>query len=304
MIPTQKTGLIFDIKHYALHDGPGIRTTVFLKGCSLHCRWCHNPEGISTRPALIHFSSRCIRCGACVDQCPQKALSLQNHTLHRSSACDLCGVCESVCASQAWEMTGKQVTAQALLDIVKQDRLFYEESGGGVTFSGGEPLRQIDFLEECLHLCKAEGIHTAVDTSGSIPKEALFRAASLIDLVLFDIKTMNLQKHLDYTGHPNHRILVNLKDLSALPVQVIVRVPVIPGVNDQLRDIRSIGQFIKENTSVRRIDLLPYHRLADEKYRRLDTPYSLSLLPNLTPADIEPLRQSLLRLGFESITGG
>ncbi|MEM5774909.1 MAG: glycyl-radical enzyme activating protein, partial [Anaerolineaceae bacterium] len=259
---------------------------------------------ISPEPMLIHFSNRCIGCGACVERCPQKTITLQDGLIQKSNQCDLCGQCEQVCTAQAWEITGKHVTAQSVLEQVMQDRPFYEESGGGVTFSGGEPLQQVDFLETCLLLCKTGGLHTAVDTAGHIPFISLQRIAPVTGLFLFDIKTLNEQSHQIFTGQPNRRILENFVRLASIARQILVRVPVIPGFNDRLEDIQSIGRFVKENTHVRRIDLLPYHRLAYEKYKRLQTPYTLSHLPNLTAADVEPLRLSLIQMGFESVTGG
>jgi pyruvate formate lyase activating enzyme len=268
---SEHQGIIFDVKRYAVHDGPGIRTTVFFKGCPLECAWCHNPEGISQDYELIFKEKRCIElCRECEAACPQNAISRDRSgiSIDRNS-CQVCGTCAAACPSDALEKIGKAVSAKELMNQILKDEVFFSESGGGVTFSGGEPLLQSEFLAGVLEECRIKKIHTCLDTCGYAPLEALERIASLTDLFLFDLKMMDDKKHIVSTGASNRIILDNLRYLDACDVPLIIRMPLIPGLNDSRDDIELAGGFIRSLHHVKQIDLLPYHDIAAQKYCRL-----------------------------------
>jgi len=264
------TGLIFDVKRFSIHDGPGIRSTVFFKGCPLVCAWCHNPESQSFSPELIFRPERCLACGDCVDACPNGAAQLIDGKIQQDWAlCQVDGSCVAVCYPGAREIIGRQITPREVVDELIRDRTFYEESGGGVTFSGGEPLAQPDFLEECLRLSKEAELHTALDTCGSSSWENLERQLPYLDLVLYDIKLLDEDTHLKYTGSPNGEIMDNFQRILESDVKVQIRRPVIPGVNDSEEEINNLGEFLAAKNGKIIIDLLPYHALSADKYRRL-----------------------------------
>ena len=265
------TGFIFNIKRYAIHDGPGIRTTVFMKGCPLTCRWCHNPEGIEATPFWAYKKERCIRCGACVESCPEQALCLESEGVVPSgSPCTNCFTCTEICPSEAREKVGRKLTALELLSEIQKDIPFYDTSGGGVTFSGGEPLMQAEFLIELLKLCGHEHIHRAVDTSGYASHETLMSVAEHTDLFLYDLKMMDSDKHEKYTGVPNHLILDNLLHLAREKVDLIIRLPLIPGVNDDVESLDRIGMFLDRLPGVEKVHILPYHDFQRSKYTRFE----------------------------------
>ena len=301
---TETQGLIFDIRRYSVHDGPGIRTTVFFKGCPLACWWCHNPEGRTTRIHLMLFPERCIACGACLDVCPHGAVVHENGVMRTSLArCRACGTCVESCPSDARELAGRRMTVGKVLREIERDRVFYDESGGGVTFSGGEPLSQPDFLEALLEACAARGIHTAVDSCGYADQELLLRLSEKIDLFLFDLKMLDSADHLKHTGVRNDVILENLEALARQGKSIIIRFPVIPGVNDGSENLPRMRSFLTR-LGLRRIDLLPYHRIGVEKYTRLGMPY---LLEGLEPPPEEHLREiarDFEREGFTVQVGG
>jgi len=274
-------GMIFDIKRFAIHDGPGIRTTVFLKGCPLRCASCHNPEGRASGPEIILRGALCIRCGACTRACPRGALSagVGPPRLDRSR-CDACGACAEVCVADGIERVGREATVAEVLAEVERDIVVYDESGGGVTFSGGEPLAQPAFLEALLLACRARGIRTAVDTCGYAPRETIARACDLADLILYDIKMMDGEGHRALTGVPNREILENLRWLAARGRPVVVRVPLVPGVNDGDGEVRLLGEFVASLPGRPPIDILPYHRSGAAKYERLGRVYAL---PDASP---------------------
>jgi pyruvate formate lyase activating enzyme len=262
-------GTVFNISRYAVHDGPGIRTTVFLKGCPLNCLWCHNPEGINPKPEIIYLKSRCIGCNDCVNTCVKGAIK-KNDTLKIDyTKCDLCGECVEVCPSSALEIAGKEMTAPEMMEIIERDVPFYEQSGGGVTFSGGEPAMQHEFLAEILKMCKNRGIKTAIDTSGYIDPDILSNLTENADLILYDIKMIDPQKHKKWTGAPNDLILNNLVTLSGKRTEITVRLPLIPDVNDNRTEIEAICKFLSEHTNIKEINLLPYHDIARDKFERL-----------------------------------
>jgi pyruvate formate lyase activating enzyme len=266
------TGLIFDLKKYAIHDGPGIRTTVFFKGCPLRCAWCHNPEGQLAKPEIMVKSSRCLPgCRACLKVCPSGAIARRKGLIEIDRfECDGCGRCVDACPSQAVELAGRRVDPAEVLEQVFQDRIFHEGSGGGVTFSGGEPLMQADFLEALLEECRRREAHTAIDTCGYVPPAVMARFAGRADLFLFDFKVMDEERHKRWTGVSNRVILENLRTLSRSRSKIIIRIPLVTGVNDDPDNIRRTADFVRSLGTIDRFSLLPYHGLARDKYHRLD----------------------------------
>ena len=263
------TGIIFDIKRFAIHDGPGIRTTVFLKGCPLSCWWCHNPESQSAKPDVLYRRALCVRCGACVETCPEDARSLLPDGVERDMArCIVCGTCVEACPSGALDRLGREVTVDELIEEIGRDTPFYDQSGGGVTFSGGEPLAQPVFLRLLLERCAEHDIHTAVDTCGFAKPDVLRSVAEVADLFLFDLKYMDPRRHLEFTGVHNDVILRNLVLLTEMGKDVLIRVPVIPSITDTVDNMDAIGKFVSSLSRRPRITLLPHHKPSEEKYSR------------------------------------
>ena len=264
------TGMVFDIKRYAIHDGPGIRTTVFLKGCLLNCPWCHNPEGKAREQEFMWWKERCIRCRDCENACTKGVISFSDDVwLLDKAKCDLCGACADACHSDALKLAGKKMTVAEVMKEIEKDTPFYDESGGGVSLSGGEPLLQQDFSDNLLKACKEIGIHTAVDTCGHASSDVLLEISEHTDLFLYDLKVINDEKHEKLTGMSNKLILNNLKELSNGGGKTVVRFPLIPGVNDDGKDILELGEFVASLSNVKEISILPYHKAGVEKSRRL-----------------------------------
>ena len=249
---------IFDIERNSYVDGPGIRTTVFFKGCNLRCAWCHNPESQSASPEMMFYKNKCVKCGKCKEKCPNQL-----------EKCDFCGKCTLYCPHDAREICGREYTPDEVLCEIVKDKAYYESSGGGVTFSGGECMLEIDFLEELLARCKAEGIHTAVDTAGHIPYEYFERILPYTDLFLYDVKIIDSEKHKRYTGAPNELILSNLAKLLKMDRSVWVRIPVIPGINDSAEEITAIRKTLDLYGFPEKVELLPYHAMGEHKYEAL-----------------------------------
>lgn len=249
---------IFDIERNSFVDGPGIRTTVFFKGCNLKCAWCHNPESQSSRREMLVYKNKCTGCGKCLEACPNRLVS-----------CDFCGKCELYCPNDARKICGREYTTDEVLREVIKDKVFYAGSGGGVTFSGGECMLQIDFLAEILKKCKAEGIHTAVDTAGCIDYAHFEKILPYTDMLLYDFKCFNSDKHLELTGVRNELILENLKKLLRTDAEIWIRIPVIVGVNDSPEEMQQIKNFFAENGRPKKIELLPYHAMGEHKYEAL-----------------------------------
>ena len=255
---TDRKALIFDIQRNSFVDGPGIRTTVFFKGCNLRCAWCHNPEGKTPEPEMTVYESRCTHCGRCKEICP-----------YATEVCKLCGKCTIYCPGGARVICGKEYTVNEIVKTIKKDMPFYETSGGGVTFSGGECMLQIDFLEEILKRCKEEGISTAVDTAGNLPYEYFERIIPYTDLFLYDVKCFDSNKHKFYTGVDNRLILENLKRLLSSEKSVWIRIPVIESVNDSEDEMLKIHNFLKDLPPCAKTELLPYHSMGENKYLAL-----------------------------------
>jgi len=333
------TGRVFNIQRFSIHDGPGIRTTVFLKGCTLACVWCHNPESIAPAPELAFFPTKCIRCGHCFEACETGALRLvpvggtstpvgggsvpraegergaetprpQSETprphwdggvgggsvpraekergaqrprpqegwerRYQKTLCRVCGKCAEACYAEAMVMEGRDVTAEEAVAEVLKDKPFYDNSGGGVTLSGGEPLLQADFCADILARSKASGIHTALDTAASVPWAAFEKALPHTDLVLLDLKIMDSARHRTATGVGNELILANARRLAETELPLVVRVPIVPGYTDDEANVAAIADFVRGFPRLDYVELLPYHRFAEAKYRRLEREYPLN----------------------------
>ena len=294
------TGFIFDIKRFSLHDGPGIRTTLFLKGCPLNCWWCHNPEGQARGPELVLQPERCIACGACVEVCEQGAIDLQpDGPSTDRTLCTVCGACAETCYTDARGIVGRRVGVSEVMDDVKRDNAFYDQSGGGVTISGGEPLAQPEFLRDLLAACRAWGLHTALDTCGFAPWRTLDSVRADVDLFLYDLKLLDDGRHRQYTGVSNVRVVDNLKRLSEEGHRIVLRVPIIPGVNDQKEDVQQLGTVAASLPSLERVDLLPYHRIGRDKYRRLG---KLCPMPEVDPPSTQQIDEIARQLRVCGLT--
>jgi pyruvate formate lyase activating enzyme len=290
-------GTIFDIQRFSVHDGPGIRTTVFLKGCPLRCAWCHNPESQSAQPEIVVIESRCIHCGTCGEVCPRR------NGVADGDVCTLCGRCVAACPTGARQQVGREVGVAELAAVVLRDHIFYDESGGGVTFSGGEPLLQYDFLRAALEAVQAEGIHTAVDTCGFGVTEQLLDIAHMADLFLFDLKLWDADRHTSYTGVSNARIIENLQALSATHGNIWIRVPIIPGINDDADNIEAIAGFAASLPGVRQVSLLPFHRTGIGKYARLGKAFDLTDVETPTNQQMERLAHAFTQHGLVTRIG-
>ena len=289
------TGIVFNIERYTLHDGPGIRTTVFLKGCPLGCLWCSNPESQSGSPEITYFAEKCTGCGRCLPLCPQNAI--QQHAPGEPvtilfERCDGCGACVEPCYPEALVITGQSMTAQQVVSVVLRDRRFYQNSGGGVTLSGGEPLAQAAFTAGVLRLCRQQSIHTAIQTSGFAPQSALEQVLPQLDLVIFDLKHLDDAEHQRLTGVSNRLILENLRFLNDQNMRVVVQMPLIPGYNDSQDNLEAVFDLVKSLPSVEGLSLLAYHALGAAKYTRAGRSYQLKEL-RTPPKEYLPEKMAL-----------
>lgn len=293
-------GWVFDIQRYSIHDGPGIRTTVFLKGCPLRCLWCDNPESQKPVPEILFFESLCQRCYRCVRMCLTGATSVGEDGAIRidRSKCTGCGNCVEQCLNDARVLSGKQMTAKEVVDVVRKDTLFYANSGGGVTVSGGEPFYQPEFLKEILCLCREQGIHTAVETSGQAKWQVIEGALPYIDLFLYDVKHLDPVRHRELTGVDNALILENLRKVAAAGKRVILRVPLIPGLNDQSEELETMAGMAKE-LGVKRLDVMAYHRLGEKKYERLGRSYELENVAQYREEEAVVILDRLKKYGLD-----
>jgi pyruvate formate lyase activating enzyme len=291
-------GRVFNIQRFSVHDGPGIRTTVFLKGCPARCLWCHNPESQAFGPEVVRVETRCASCGTCETVCPNGSPP------PGSGWCTACGACVEACPTGAREMAGRETTAGEVMDDVLRDRVFFQGSGGGVTFSGGEPLAQPGFLRALLGLARGQGLHTVVDTCGFAPREELLRLVTLVDLFLFDVKLLDDARHRELTGLPTSPIVDNLRALVEAHPSVWIRVPIIPGHTDDEADVDAIAELVGGLAGVRQVSLLPYHASGSAKARRLGRSAPLELLAPPPPERMEALAGLFRERGLSVSIGG
>lgn len=304
----EQTGLVSDFQRFSIHDGPGIRTIVFLKGCPLHCAWCANPETVCPRPEIMLIPHNCIGCGRCYGVCPTNCFSESDGRVSSvdRDKCLLpeCGRCQHVCYANAINISGRYLTVAEIMDVVMKDSEFYERTGGGVTFSGGEPFAQPGFLLELARTAKTLKLHTAVETCGHVSWNMLNSVMGYLDYVLYDLKHMDPDRHLQGTGVNNQLILENLKRIAASGKTIRVRLPLIPDFNDSEENIRATAAFIAGFSSLEALDILPYHRMGESKWGQLHQEYQLH---GVTPPDKDRVCQlaDIARTyGIEVTVGG
>ncbi|GAB1410325.1 glycyl-radical enzyme activating protein [Desulfovibrionales bacterium] len=305
MFPYQHTGILFAIKRYAVHDGPDVRLTVFFKGCPLSCLWCHNPEGMRFGPEILTKPTHCVGCRECITACSHMALSLGPHGPARDvRRCALCGQCAELCPALAHEAVGQTWSAEAVLAEIRKEMPFFLGTQGGVTFSGGEPLAQPDFLHTLLVACGEEGVHRAVDTSGHAPWPVVERIARHTELFLYDLKHMDPYVHQHITGVDNSLILNNLTSLARSGARIIIRVPLIAGVNDDTDNLANTADFIEALPGIAECDLLPYHGMAENKYAKLGRLYPGAHLRPVPQERIEAAAYLFEQRGLRVRIGG
>jgi pyruvate formate lyase activating enzyme len=303
------SGIVFDIRKHSIHDGPGIRTAVFLKGCPLRCAWCHNPEGLSPEPEILRRPDRCVRdasaaCGRCARACPLGLDPRLEAGGVRCRSCPSFGACAEACPAEALQLVGRRMSADEVMRRIREDAAFYEESGGGATFTGGEPLLQGEFLLELLRSCRAEGIQSALDTSGWGDRELLLEAGRLADLVLYDLKLADEEKHRAATGVPSGPILENLAALEASGAAIALRVPLIPGRNDSPGDLEAAARVAASLPGRPRVHVLPYHSAARGKYALRGTAYAMGDSTAPSEAAAEAAAAYFERAGLPATIGG
>lgn len=298
------TAIIFNIQKFCVHDGPGIRTTVFFKGCPLKCMWCHNPESQNARKEMLYDKNKCTLCGKCISICPQGALVIEESIIKTDiNKCNFCGKCCIYCVNGAREIAGKEYTVDEVVNAVLKDKIFYEESNGGVTLSGGEPLINIDFVEELLMKLKSNNIHTAVDTCGAVNFDILERASKYTDLFLYDLKAMDDEKHIKYTGVSNKIIIENLKRLSKIHNNINIRMPIIEGVN---ADFDHIGEVLRliDGLGIVNVNLLPYHDISQHKYFKLGRTYNSEIMAKPSDDKMNSFKEIFESKGYKVKIGG
>ncbi|MFC1958148.1 glycyl-radical enzyme activating protein [Chloroflexota bacterium] len=300
-----KSGIIFNIQKFSVHDGPGIRTTVFMKGCPLQCRWCSNAESMNPRPELGIIRSSCNSCGKCLKVCPEQAISLDDNGIIRFNRdkCSACGECVAACPPGALTIYGRQVTVDEIFKEISRDKSFYDGSGGGVTVSGGEPLRQADFVAALFQRCRQAGIKTCLDTCGYAATDKLKEVLAFTDYVLYDIKLFDADRHKRFTGVANDLILNNAGVVAGSGIPVLYRIPLIKDVNDTKQNITETAQFIKAQGNGKVIELLPYHRLGAAKYKTLDKSYPGEDFTTPSSEEIESVGHIFKEYGVNCKTG-
>jgi pyruvate formate lyase activating enzyme len=297
---SNQTGSVFNIQRYSIDDGPGIRTTVFFKGCPLRCAWCSNPESQHPSPQLMHRRSICKRCYRCVGACPLGAINVgADGIVIDRDLCDACGECVRACPHEAMRISGKNMTVDEVMAIVSRDADFYQDSGGGVTLSGGEVLVQPEFARTLLERCREAGFHTCIDTSGDGDTEELRGLIPLVDLFYFDIKHLDPRAHRAETGRPNERIQRNFELVAGSGLPVVVRVPVIPGFNDTVDAIADIADLVATRLPRGAIHLLPYHRYGQQKYEMLGLDYPMEAVEKPSQEFMEGARKIVEARGLE-----
>jgi choline trimethylamine-lyase activating enzyme len=290
---TEKKAFIFNVQKYNVYDGPGVRTLVFFKGCPLRCKWCSNPEGMEQKYQVMFKRNLCIDCGACVSVCPVGIHSISQegkHEVNHNVNCLGCHKCERACTESALAITGSMKTVSELMEIIEEDRLFYDMSGGGVTLGGGEVTMQADFATDLLRKCKEEGINTAIETCGYTKQENILKMAEFVDLFLFDLKHMDSERHYQLTGVHNEQILQNLTALLQRGNNVKIRMPLLKGINDSKDEIENIVKFLmpfRDYKNFKGIDLLPYHKLGVNKYLQLGKEYPITVDPSLSNEELD-----------------
>jgi pyruvate formate lyase activating enzyme len=285
--------VIFDIQRFSVQDGPGIRTTVFIKGCPLRCLWCANPESQEHHPQVAHSDALCNNCGDCVSICPKQAICLtEDGICIDRTLCDNCTTCVEACVRGAIKLYGREMALEEVLDVVKRDLAYYRKTGGGVTASGGEPSLESEFVGELFEKCKALGIHTCLDTCGYTPPLVLKRILEYTDLVYYDVKLVDDARHRAVTGQSNDLILRNLHTVAQQMVPLVIRVPLVPGINSSNQDIEAIARVVATlpDGQEHEVHLLPYHRFGATKYQMLDRNYGLLDLPTIKASDLEAQR--------------
>ena len=297
------SGILLETKRFAVHDGPGIRTAFFTKGCPLKCRWCHNPESISPLPQTGFYQDLCRHCGSCLKVCSGNAHTIrEGKHLFESAVCRHCGSCEEVCPGNAMKLYGRKVTVKEAFGLALEDRDFYEESGGGVTVSGGEPLAQKEFTLALLRELKKEKIHTAIDSCAFVPQKSFEEALEVCDLFLIDVKHADSQKHEALTGRPNELIKSNLQFLSEAGAAIEIRIPFVPGCNDTLENMEQTGEFLGK-LKIERVKLLPFHALAGNKYRALQMENTIPAVDSPEDEALEKAAEILKKYGLNARSG-
>ena len=300
------TGLIFDIKKYAINDGPGIRMTIFFKGCNLNCQWCHNPESLSPKVQKMYTASKCIGAVKCLDNCPNDALTLTEEGIVTDfDVCNLCGKCAEVCPTKAFEMLGSNIPISELMKKIDNEAVFFDQSGGGVTFSGGEPLMHSEYLLQALKECGKRMYHRVVDTTAFTNIDTLLEVADNCEMFLVDLKVMDSQKHKEFTGVSNEKILSNIKELAKTDCDLVFRIPLIKNVNDDEENIRNTAEFIQSLNLVKtEVNLLPYHKVAENKMTKLGVPDDFIQFEEPSKSKIEEIISIFKEYGIFAKEGG